>query len=34
VPGRVFDRTGTPDEVPNTYRAMNERETLTFQIAF
>ncbi len=33
-PGRVFDRTGTLDEVPNGYRLMNERETLKFQIAF
>ncbi len=33
-PGRVFDRTGTLDEVPDGYRAMNEREVLKFQIAF
>ena len=33
-PGRVFDRTGPLDEVPDGYRAMNERETLKFQIAF
>jgi threonine dehydrogenase-like Zn-dependent dehydrogenase len=33
-PGRVFDRTGSLDEVPDGYRAMNERETLKFQIAF
>ena len=33
-PGRVFDRTGTLDEVPDGYRAMNERDVLKFQIAF
>jgi threonine dehydrogenase-like Zn-dependent dehydrogenase len=33
-PGRVFDRTGTLDEVPDGYRAMNDREVLKFQIAF
>jgi threonine dehydrogenase-like Zn-dependent dehydrogenase len=33
-PGRVFDQTGTLDEVPDGYRAMNERETLKFQITF
>ena len=33
-PGRVFDRTGTLEEVPDGYRAMNEREVLKFQIAF
>ena len=27
-PGRVFDRTGPLDEVPDGYRAMNEREAL------
>jgi hypothetical protein len=32
-PGRVFDRTGTIDEVPDGYRAMNDREVLKFQIA-
>jgi threonine dehydrogenase-like Zn-dependent dehydrogenase len=31
-PGRVFDRTGSLDEVPDGYRAMNEREVLKFQI--
>jgi threonine dehydrogenase-like Zn-dependent dehydrogenase len=31
-PGRVFDRVGTLDEVPDGYRAMNEREVLKFQI--
>jgi threonine dehydrogenase-like Zn-dependent dehydrogenase len=33
-PGRVFDRTGTLDEVPDGYRAMNDREVLKFQIEF
>src|SRR6266545_6588564 len=33
-PGRVFDRTGPLDEVPDGYRLMNEREVLKFQIAF
>jgi threonine dehydrogenase-like Zn-dependent dehydrogenase len=33
-PGRVFDRTGSLDEVPDGYRAMNERSALKFQIAF
>ena len=27
-PGRVFDRTGTLDEVPDRYRAMEQREAL------
>lgn len=31
-PGRVFDRTGSLDEVPDGYRAMNEREILKFQL--
>lgn len=31
-PGRVFDRTGPLDEVPDGYRLMNEREVLKFQI--
>jgi threonine dehydrogenase-like Zn-dependent dehydrogenase len=31
-PGRVFDRVGTLDEVPDGYRAMNERETIKFMI--
>jgi threonine dehydrogenase-like Zn-dependent dehydrogenase len=31
-PGRVFDRTGSLGEVPDGYRAMNEREVLKFQI--
>jgi threonine dehydrogenase-like Zn-dependent dehydrogenase len=33
-PGRVFDRTGTLDEVPDGYRAMNDRDVLKFQIDF
>jgi threonine dehydrogenase-like Zn-dependent dehydrogenase len=33
-PGRVFDRTGTLDELPDGYRAMNDRDVLKFQIAF
>jgi threonine dehydrogenase-like Zn-dependent dehydrogenase len=31
-PGRVFDRVGPLDEVPDGYRAMNERETLKFLV--
>ncbi len=31
-PGRVFDRTGSIEDVPDGYRAMNEREVLKFQI--
>jgi hypothetical protein len=31
-PGRVFDRLGSLDQVPDGYRAMNEREVLKFQI--
>jgi threonine dehydrogenase-like Zn-dependent dehydrogenase len=31
-PGRVFDRTGSLDDVPEGYRLMNEREVLKFQI--
>ena len=27
-PGRVFDRVASLDEVPDGYRAMNEREAL------
>ena len=33
-PGRVFDRTGTLDEVPEGYGLMNERDVLKFQVAF
>jgi threonine dehydrogenase-like Zn-dependent dehydrogenase len=31
-PGRVFDRTGSLDDVPEGYRAMNERESIKFLI--
>jgi len=31
-PGRVFDRTGSIEDVPDGYRAMNEREVLKFEI--
>ena len=31
-PGRVFDRTGSLEDVPDGYRAMNDREVLKFQI--
>src|SRR5207248_2694301 len=30
-PGRVFDGTGTLDQVPDGYRLMDEREVLKFQ---
>jgi threonine dehydrogenase-like Zn-dependent dehydrogenase len=33
-PSRVLDRTGTVDDVPDGYRAMNDREVLKFQITF
>ena len=33
-PGRVFDRLITLDEVPDGYRAMNEREAIKVMIAF
>jgi threonine dehydrogenase-like Zn-dependent dehydrogenase len=33
-PGRVFDRTGTLNQVPDGYRLMDEREVLKFQITF
>jgi hypothetical protein len=33
-PGRVFDRTGSIGDVPDGYRAMNDREVLKFQITF
>jgi threonine dehydrogenase-like Zn-dependent dehydrogenase len=33
-PGRVFDRAGSLDEVPEGYRLMNERESIKFQIEF
>ena len=32
APGRVFDRTGSLDEVPEGYRLMNERKVLKFLI--
>jgi threonine dehydrogenase-like Zn-dependent dehydrogenase len=31
-PGRVLDRTGSLDEVPEGYRLMNDRESIKFQI--
>ena len=31
-PGRVFDRTGSIEDVPAGYRAMNDRQVLKFQI--
>jgi threonine dehydrogenase-like Zn-dependent dehydrogenase len=31
-PGRVFDRTGSLDDVPEGYRLMNERESIKFLI--
>jgi threonine dehydrogenase-like Zn-dependent dehydrogenase len=33
-PGRVFDRTGALEEVPEGYRLMNERESIKVQIEF
>ncbi|HEX7310789.1 MAG TPA: zinc-dependent alcohol dehydrogenase family protein [Gaiellaceae bacterium] len=33
-PGRVFDRTGSLDDVPAGYRAMNERESIKFLVEF
>ena len=33
-PGRVFDRTVALDEVPDGYRAMNDREAIKVMIAF
>src|SRR5579885_849853 len=33
-PGRVFDRTGSIEDVPDGYRAMNDREVLKFLITF
>src|SRR5215208_1748746 len=33
-PGGVFDRIGSIEEVPDGYRAMNDREVLKFQITF
>jgi threonine dehydrogenase-like Zn-dependent dehydrogenase len=31
-PGRVFDRAGSIEDVPDGYRAMNDRQVLKFQI--
>jgi threonine dehydrogenase-like Zn-dependent dehydrogenase len=31
-PGRVFDRVGSIEDVPDGYRAMNDREVLKFPI--
>ena len=31
-PGRVFDRTGSIDDVPEGYRLMDERESIKFLI--
>ena len=31
-PGRVFDRVGSLDEVPDGYRAMNEREAIKVMV--
>jgi threonine dehydrogenase-like Zn-dependent dehydrogenase len=33
-PGRVFDRVGRLDDVPDGYRAMNEREAIKVMIEF
>jgi threonine dehydrogenase-like Zn-dependent dehydrogenase len=33
-PGRVFDRVVRLDEVPDGYRAMNDREAIKAMIAF
>jgi len=33
-PGRVFDRVASLDEVPDGYRAMNEREAIKVMVAF
>jgi threonine dehydrogenase-like Zn-dependent dehydrogenase len=33
-PGRVFDRVGTLDDVPDGYRAMNDRESIKVLIEF
>jgi threonine dehydrogenase-like Zn-dependent dehydrogenase len=33
APGRVFDRTIGIDEVPEGYRAMNERESIKVMVA-
>jgi threonine dehydrogenase-like Zn-dependent dehydrogenase len=31
-PGRVFDRTGPLEEVPDGYRAMNDRESIKVMV--
>jgi hypothetical protein len=31
-PGRVFDRTGSLEEVPEGYRLIDERASIKFQI--
>jgi hypothetical protein len=31
-PGRVFDRIVNPDEVPDGYRAMNQREAIKVMV--
>jgi threonine dehydrogenase-like Zn-dependent dehydrogenase len=33
-PGRVFDRVGRLDDVPDGYRAMDEREAIKVMIEF
>jgi threonine dehydrogenase-like Zn-dependent dehydrogenase len=33
-PGRVFDRSGTLNDVPDGYRAMNDRDAIKFLIEF
>ena len=33
-PGRVFDRSDTLDDVPDGYRAMNEREAIKVMAEF
>jgi threonine dehydrogenase-like Zn-dependent dehydrogenase len=33
-PGRVFDRVISLDQVPDGYRAMNDREAIKVMIAF
>jgi threonine dehydrogenase-like Zn-dependent dehydrogenase len=33
-PGRVFDRTVRLDEVPDGYRAMNDREAIKVLVEF
>ena len=33
-PGRVFDRSGAIGDVPDGYRAMNDRDVIKFEITF